>query len=344
MEMLNSVGMLLSGNMWTNIINFFANGIVNYGWTIVVFTICLKLILIPIDVFQRVSSGKQQRVMSAMQPELNAINQKYANDKEKLNQETSKLYKKYKLNMGGMCLSMLIPMIVTLIIFFTLFSSIRTLGEENLYASYHELDTTYVSAQAEVDTTLSEEEQNTYILDVVVDKYNELKSKNSWLWVKNVWKSDTNTSQFVSFEDYANYMNFDETERAEAQARYEDITSAIIGDGNDQNGYYGLIILAVLVSFLTQFLSAKIMLPKGQKMNKANIIMMVVIPITMLIFALSSNAIFTLYIITNSVMTALISTIISLIIRKRNNKMSDSEVLKKSRDIEVVEYSRNYKK
>ncbi len=344
MEMLNCASMLLSGNLWTTIINGFAKGIVNYGWTIIVFTICLKLVLSPVDIFQRIASGKQQRIMSAMQPELNAINQKYANDKEKLNQETNKIYKKYKVNVGGMCLTMLITLGITLVVFFTLFSSIRDYGEKNLYASYQELDVAYETAQAEVDTTLTEQEQNEYVLNVVVDKYEELKEKNSWLWIKNVWKSDTTTSQFVSFDDYANYMKLEGEDRESAKARYDIITSTIIGDNKDQNGYYILIIFAALVSFLTQFLTAKIMQPKGQKLNITNKIMMGVIPLSMIIFAATSNVVFTLYIITNSIMSAIISTILSLIMRNRTKNLSDSEILKKSRDIQVVEYSRNYKK
>ena len=336
--------MLLSGNLWTTIINGFAKGIVNYGWTIIVFTICLKLVLSPVDIFQRIASGKQQRIMSAMQPELNAINQKYANDKEKLNQETNKIYKKYKVNVGGMCLTMLITLGITLVVFFTLFSSIRDYGEKNLYASYQELDVAYETAQAEVDTTLTEQEQNEYVLNVVVDKYEELKEKNSWLWIKNVWKSDTTTSQFVSFDDYANYMKLEGEDRESAKARYDIITSTIIGDNKDQNGYYILIIFAALVSFLTQFLTAKIMQPKGQKLNITNKIMMGVIPLSMIIFAATSNVVFTLYIITNSIMSAIISTILSLIMRNRTKNLSASEILKKSRDIQVVEYSRNYKK
>lgn len=342
--MLNCASMLLSGNLWTTIINGFAKGIVNYGWTIIVFTICLKLVLSPVDIFQRIASGKQQRIMSAMQPELNAINQKYANDKEKLNQETNKIYKKYKVNVGGMCLTMLITLGITLVVFFTLFSSIRDYGEKNLYASYQELDVAYETAQAEVDTTLTEQEQNEYVLNVVVDKYEELKEKNSWLWIKNVWKSDTTTSQFVSFDDYANYMKLEGEDRESAKARYDIITSTIIGDSKDQNGYYILIIFAALVSFLTQFLTAKIMQPKGQKLNMTNKIMMGVIPLSMIIFAATSNVVFTLYIITNSIMSAIISTILSLIMRNRTKNLSDSEILKKSRDIQVVEYSRNYKK
>ena len=109
------------------------------------------------------------------------------------------------------------------------------------------------------------------------------------------------------------------------------------------NGYYVLIILAGVISFLTQFLSAKLMTPKGQKLNTMNKVMFGVIPITMIILAMSSNVVFTLYVIVNSLMTAIISTIITLITKKRN-KLKPEEILLKRKNIEVVEYSRNYKR
>ena len=343
--MLNSVSLLLASDLWTIIIDFFAKTIVNYGWAIIIFTICLKLVLSPLDVFQRVSTQKQSRVMAVIQPEINALQEKYKNDREKLNQETNKLYKKYKVNVGGMCITMLVTMAISLIVLFTLYSSIRSYGTEKLYTTYQELDHAYVEAETEyatiTDTDLTQEE---YIEEAIMLKYNELSEQNSWLWIKNVWKSDTNTSQFVDFDDYADHFNLEGEDRDLAKSRYDSITSTIIGDGKDNNGYYVIIIFAVLVSFLTQFLSTKLLAPKGQKMNLTNKIMMAVIPITMLILAMTSNVVFTLYISTNSVMAAIISTIISLVLRRINKGKNDKDILMKSRNIEVVEYSRNYKK
>ena len=345
MEMLNSVSMLLASDLWTIIIDFFARTIVNYGWAIIVFTICLKLVLSPLDVFQRVSTQKQSRVMAVIQPEINELQEKYKNDREKLNQETNKLYKKYKVNVGGMCITMLVTMAISLIVLFTLYSSIRSYGNEKLYTTYQELDKAYIEAETEyatlTDTDLTQEE---YIEEAVMLKYDELSEQNSWLWIKNVWKSDTNTSQFVDFDAYADHFNLEREDRELAEARYDSITSTIVGDGRDNNGYYVIIIFAVLVSFLTQLLSAKLLAPKGQKMNLTNKIMMAVIPITMLILAMTSNVVFTLYIITNSLMTAIISTIISLVLRRMNKDKDGKDILMKSRNIEVVEYSRNYKK
>ena len=335
-------------SMWSKIINAFAGWIVNYGWAIIVFTIVLKLILSPLDILQRVSSQKQARVMGAMQPELDEIKKKYANNPEKMNAEQNKLYQKYNSNLKGVCLPMLISLIVTLVVFFTLYSSIRSLGNEKLYETYRSLDTTYIEASANVEESWSEDEKNEYIALAVQEKYDEQSRENSWLWVKNVWKADTNTSQFVDFEDYWNYLESNEltagSTKEEVQARHEFIVNTIVGDSSDNNGYFILIILCALVSFLSQFISTKLLNSKGQKINTMNKVMMAIIPISMLIFAYTSNVVFTLYIITNSLMTTIISTIISLIMRRMNKGKTDKEIILKKKNVEIMEYSRNYKK
>ena len=347
MEMLNSVSMLLDADLWQTLIGMFANWIINYGWAIIVFTICLKLVLSPLDIFQRVSSSKQQKVMSSMQPELAAIQQKYGNNREKLNQETAKLYKKHNVSMGGMCFTMLITMVLTMVIFFTLYGSLRSFGEDKLYSSYKELDQSYQNAQSYIVENSAEfandDEKNEYVYNVVKETYEEQSERNSWLWVKNVWKSDTSIKQLVDFEQYADSVKLKGEAKDQAEVRYEYITQVVEKENPGQNGYYILIILAGLISFLTQFLSAKLMTPKGQKLNTMNKVMFGIIPITMVILALTSNVVFTLYVIVNSLMTAIISTILSLIIR-RKNKNQPEEVLFKKKNVEVVEYSRNYKR
>lgn len=347
MEMLNSVGMLLSADLWQTLIGLFAKWVTNYGWAIILFTVCLKLVLSPIDVFQRVSSAKQQKVMAKMQPELEAVQQKYGNNKEKLNQETAKIYKKHNVSMGGMCLTMLITMVLTMVIFFTLYGSLRSYGEDKLYSTYKDLDNAYINAEVYVAENSSEfateEDKNEYVYNVIKNAYKEQNKQNSWLWVKNVWKSDTSIKQLVDFDQYAEHVGLKDADKELAKTRYDAITNIVEKENPGQNGYYVLIILAVLISFLTQFLSAKLMTPKGQKLNMMNKIMFVVIPLTMFILALTSNVVFTLYIIVNSLMTAIISTILS-IITKNKNKNAPEEVLLKKKNVEVVEYSRNYKR
>lgn len=94
------------------ILDFFYRLIGNYGFAIILFTVFVKLVLFPLDLKQRKSMAKTQKI----QPLLMEVQKKYANDKDKLSQETMKLYQKYGINPMGGCLPMLIqfPIIIAL--------------------------------------------------------------------------------------------------------------------------------------------------------------------------------------------------------------------------------------
>lgn len=76
----------------------------NYGVAIILFTILIKLILLPLGLKQQKSMTKMQRI----QPKLKEIQEKYSYDKNKESQETMKLYKEYGVNPAGGCLPLLI--------------------------------------------------------------------------------------------------------------------------------------------------------------------------------------------------------------------------------------------
>ncbi len=84
----------------------------NYGWTLVLFTIITKAVLLPLTIKQQKSMTKMQ----AIQPKLQEIQKKYQYDKEKLNQETMKLYQNAGVNPMGGCLPTLIqfPLLIAL--------------------------------------------------------------------------------------------------------------------------------------------------------------------------------------------------------------------------------------
>lgn len=82
----------------------------NYGLAIIIFTIIVRAAMFPLTLKQYKSTGEMQKV----QPLLKEIQRKYANDKEKLNQETMKLYQEHKINPAGGCLPLLIQMPILL--------------------------------------------------------------------------------------------------------------------------------------------------------------------------------------------------------------------------------------
>ena len=84
----------------------------NYGVAIIIFTIIIKIILMPLQIKQQRSTIKQQQ----MQPELEEIKKTYGNDRNKMAEEQQKLYAKYNVSMTAGCLPMLIqfPLLIGL--------------------------------------------------------------------------------------------------------------------------------------------------------------------------------------------------------------------------------------
>ena len=89
----------------------------NFGVSIIVVTILIKIALLPLTLKQ----DKSMKEMKKIQPELEKIKEKYANDKQMLNIKTMELYKEHKVNPLGGCL----PLLLQLPILFALFGVLR---------------------------------------------------------------------------------------------------------------------------------------------------------------------------------------------------------------------------
>lgn len=80
----------------------------NYGWTIIIFTILIKLVTLPFTVKSQKSMAKMQQV----QPLIAEVQRKYANNKEKQQQELMKIYDKYEISPTGGCMPMLLQLVI----------------------------------------------------------------------------------------------------------------------------------------------------------------------------------------------------------------------------------------
>ena len=125
----------------------------NYGWSIIVFTFLVRLVLFPFDYKSRVSMRKTTKI----QPQIAALQKKYANDKDKLNNKMAELYKKEKINPLSSCL----PMLLTWPLLIAMFTAMRMVANEQL-------------VQQAFDILMG----NQPVLE-------------SWLWIKNLWMADS---------------------------------------------------------------------------------------------------------------------------------------------------------
>ena len=107
-----------------NILAWIRGWVGSWGWSMVVFTIMIRLVLTPLDIKSRVSMRKTQK----LQPQMQALQKKYANDKEKLNAKTAELYKKEHINPLSSCL----PLLLTWPILIAVFGAMRMVANKEL--------------------------------------------------------------------------------------------------------------------------------------------------------------------------------------------------------------------
>lgn len=135
------------------ILNGINSVIHNYGWSMVVFTLLIKLLLLPLDY----KSRKSMRRMTKLQPQIAKLQKKYANDKEKLNQKSAELYRREGVNPMSGCL----PLLVSMVILFIMFAAMRTVANTEMASQALNLLTTGTQ------------------------------TNESWLWIKNIWMPDS---------------------------------------------------------------------------------------------------------------------------------------------------------
>ena len=89
----------------------------NYGLSLIIFAVLIKLVLLPASIKSKKSSMK----MSRLSPRIQALQEKYAGDQQKQNEAVQALYKEEGVSMGGGCLWSFLP----LFILFPLYAVVR---------------------------------------------------------------------------------------------------------------------------------------------------------------------------------------------------------------------------
>lgn len=101
-------------NIFGYILNFIYNIVQNYGLAIIIFSILVKLLMIPISIKQQKTMKKSTRIQAKMKE----IQFKYKNNPEKLNQETMELYKTENMSPFSGCLSAIVQLILLFAVFY----------------------------------------------------------------------------------------------------------------------------------------------------------------------------------------------------------------------------------
>jgi len=106
--------MAFFANLFGYLLNFIYNIIGNYGWAIIVFSIVIKLIMIPLSIKQQKTMKKNNKLQAKMKE----IQFKYKNDPERLNQATMQLYKEEDVSPFSGCFSAIIQLVLLISVFY----------------------------------------------------------------------------------------------------------------------------------------------------------------------------------------------------------------------------------
>ena len=144
----------------------------SYGWTVVVFTVFLKVLMLPLDFWQRFAARKSSLKMQQMQPIIEGIDKRYGANTQRANEEKQKLYRKQGFSMLSSCL----PMIVSMVIFIIMFRGLTNYSNYSSIQNFKNLSNTYYEAYASEIVDENSEYYNAQLAAVYTEKYEATKA------------------------------------------------------------------------------------------------------------------------------------------------------------------------
>lgn len=358
MGLLNAIELIEPNGFWSTIISGLEKAVKNYALALILITIIIKLVMVPFDFINRYTSKKSSRKQAEMKPELDKINAKYANDKNMLNQKTMEVYKSHNFNIMGTCFGMLIYLVLTMVVFWTLFGSLNTISSYKIGDQFLKVRQVYYAeygidenALPEGSTMFAEwnkltDDEKQAKADIahekVKEKYEETKS--SFLWIENIWLADTTVDPVMTYSDFISKSEI--TEEMITEEEYNMIISPLSNDYRGNNGYFILAILAAGLNFLSMTMNGFISKIRAKKKGVdptlmkggSNKIMTIVMPLIMGVFTLLYNAAFGLYIVAGALISVITSPLITLFV-----DMLEMDAINREKNKYIAIYDRKRK-
>jgi len=279
----------LFGFIMNGIYVFFYNnfGIVSIGISIIVFTIIVRLLMIPLAIKQQQSMEEMQRI----QPEIKKIQEKYKNAKDpesqkKMQAETAQLYQDHNVNPFGGCL----PLLIQMPILFALFAVLRNIpayigqvkgvylnivthitqvtGYEKIIQTVHDAQKIPVKNFIATDT------------DKIIDMLNGLNSKG---WEELFTAFSSIIDKLTPLYEQINEINYFLT---------INLADTPVNFSNGINGIFSLGILIPILCVVAQVLVTRTSSPNKAKttQDQTQKTMMMMMPAVTLVFVLQMPA------------------------------------------------------
>ncbi len=158
-------GFYIDLNWLGELVRLIIEGVGAVGLGVIVFTLILKVITTPFDIYQRVKMRKQALIMRDMKDDLDKLQKQYANDKQTYSVKMMELQKKNGYSMFGACL----PMIISFVILIVAISAFQSFSQYANLNMYEEMASTYNAAILEyapdgTDYRLSSEDESVPVI------------------------------------------------------------------------------------------------------------------------------------------------------------------------------------
>jgi len=263
----------------------------------------MRLAVLPLDIKQR----KGMRIQQRLQPQIQAIQKKYASDQATQQKKTQELYKEAGYSPFAGCL----PMIVQMIVFFAFFGAQRAIA-------YEQIEGMFFTAQNILPQAISR--------DVF----------EGFLWIENLWQADTfdigisqiNSGLVPTWRQLAAYETMVDNFNL-VEATYIEVMAPSVEAFKDiSNGLFILPVLATAASFFQSKLTMSNQ-PTAQPAAKKDgapaapnmKIFQYMMPVMSLVICTTTSAAYALYWTT----TSLIAVISYIIINKALNREDDAK-------------------
>lgn len=178
----------------------------NYALTIILFTLAIKLLIMPLNLKSRRSTMR----MGTLQPKMQALQEKYKDDQEKLNQKLQQLYRDEGVSPMGGCL----PMLLSMVVLFAMFYALRTFANEQLVTQfltfYHHPD------------------------------MDPRQMADRFLWIRNLWMPDTPFATYMPDVNSLRFVDYDVWNRISAQLAASGVIPEALSFA-DRNAAYAFI-------------------------------------------------------------------------------------------------------
>ena len=129
----------ISLNFIGKIIRWMIGGVGSVGLGVIIFSVVLKVIVLPFDIYQRIAMRKQNIKMKENQSKMEKLQKQYANDKEMYNKKLMEMYKANGISMFSSCL----PMILSMVIFIVAINAFNAYSQYAAIENYNHMVNSY---------------------------------------------------------------------------------------------------------------------------------------------------------------------------------------------------------